>query len=114
MRVAFITDQHFGVRANSDIFLDNYRKFYSEIFFPELKKQGVEHVVGMGDFWENRVTVSWKTLQAAQEIFFDPMAEAGIRHTMIYGNHDVSYRNTNDVNGVDFLAKMYLGETGTH
>jgi DNA repair exonuclease SbcCD nuclease subunit len=107
LKVAFITDQHFGVRANSDIFMENYRCFYRDVFFPTLKKMGIKRIVGMGDFWENRVGVTWKTLKLAREIFFDPMAEAGIEYVAIYGNHDVTFRNTNDVNGMDFLGDLY-------
>lgn len=107
MKVAVITDQHLGVRANSEIFMENYRKFYSEVFFPTLKKYGIKRVIGLGDLWENRVNVTWKTLKFAREVFFDPLAEAGIEYIAIYGNHDVTFRNTNEVNGMDFLEDLY-------
>lgn len=107
LKVAFITDQHFGVRANSDVFMENYRKFYSEVFFPKLNEEGIELVIGLGDLWENRVNVTWKTMQATREIFFDPLQKLGIRYVAVYGNHDVTYRNTNEVNGMDFLQDMY-------
>ena len=41
--VALITDQHFGVRNNSQVFLDYYFKFYEETFFPTLKEYGIEN-----------------------------------------------------------------------
>ena len=46
--VALITDQHFGVRNNSQVFLDYYFKFYEETFFPTLKKYGVDEIIDLG------------------------------------------------------------------
>ena len=34
MKVAIITDQHFGMRKGSQIFHDYMKKFYDEVFFP--------------------------------------------------------------------------------
>lgn len=45
--------------------------------------------------------------RASDEIFFDPLQKLGIRYVAVYGNHDVTYRNTNEVNGMDFLQDMY-------
>lgn len=107
MKTAFITDQHFGVRGNSRVFLDNYARFYSEVFFPTLEEQGIKRVVCLGDLWETRQGAGWQPIKSAREQFFDPLASAGIRLDIIYGNHDVTFRNTNDVNGIDMLGGLY-------
>ena len=49
MKVAIITDQHFGARKNSKLFHDYFLKFYNEVFFPTLEEQGITTVVDMGD-----------------------------------------------------------------
>lgn len=107
MHVAFITDIHFGARANSQIFLDNQERFYREIFFPELERLGVKTIVNLGDTWENRTALNPVTLKRAQDFYFDEIDRRGMKQIMIMGNHDTFYRNTNDVNLIEFLEKMY-------
>ena len=43
MRVAIITDQHFGCRKNSKIFHDYFLEFYDNVFFPYLEKEGIKN-----------------------------------------------------------------------
>lgn len=107
MHVAFITDIHFGARANSQIFLDNQERFYREIFFPELERLGVKTIVNLGDTWENRTALNPVTLKRAQDFYFDEIDRRGMKQIIVMGNHDTFYRNTNDVNLIEFLEKMY-------
>ena len=37
MKVAIITDQHFGARKNSKHFHEYFLKFYENIFFPAIE-----------------------------------------------------------------------------
>ena len=41
MKIAIITDQHFGARKNSKFFHDYFLKFYNDIFFPAIEKEGI-------------------------------------------------------------------------
>ena len=54
MKVAIITDQHFGARKNSKLFHDYFLKFYENIFFPYLEKNGITTVIDMGDTFDSR------------------------------------------------------------
>ena len=40
MKVAIITDQHFGARKNSKHFHEYFLKFYENIFFPAIEEEG--------------------------------------------------------------------------
>ena len=44
MKIAIITDQHFGARKNSKLFHDYFLKFYNDVFFPFLEKSGYNEV----------------------------------------------------------------------
>lgn len=107
MKVAMITDQHFGVRNGSKFFLDNYQRFYDEVFFPTIDERGITHLWILGDTWEYRTRIDSVSLWRAQQMFFDKLEARNIQITIIYGNHDVAYKNRNDINSIDFLGKMY-------
>ena len=47
MKIAIITDQHFGCRKNSKHFHDYFLKFYNDTFFPTLEKEGITTIVDM-------------------------------------------------------------------
>lgn len=107
MKVGIITDIHFGVRNGSKFFLDKYESFFENVFFPTLIERGITTLWIMGDTWEYRTKIESVTLWRAQKMFFDRLEELNIKTYMIYGNHDVAYRNRNDINTIDFLGKMY-------
>ena len=107
MKVAIITDQHFGARNDSVAFLDFYQKFYDNTFFPTLDENNITTVLILGDTFDRRKYVNFYSLQRAKEMFFDKLANRGITVHMLAGNHDTYYKNTNDVNSPDLLLREY-------
>lgn len=107
MKVALITDQHFGARNDSIHFLDFFEKFYSGTFFPTLEKEGVKHVLILGDTFDRRKFVNFFSLQRAKDMFFEPLAQKNIQVHMLVGNHDTYYKNTNNVNSPELLLTDY-------
>ena len=107
MKVAIITDQHFGARNDSIAFLDFFQKFYDDTFFPSLDAAGISTVLILGDTFDRRKYVNFYALDRAKKMFFDKLEERGIRVHMLAGNHDTYYKNTNDVNSPDLLLREY-------
>ena len=107
MKVAIITDQHFGARNDSVAFLDFYQKFYDNTFFPTIDAAGINTVLVLGDTFDRRKYVNFYSLQRAKEMFFDKLEERGIRVHMLAGNHDTYYKNTNEVNSPELLLTEY-------
>ena len=107
MKIAIITDQHFGARNDSLVFLDFYQKFYDNTFFPVLDENGIDTVLILGDTFDRRKYVNFYSLQRAKEMFFDKLSDRGIRVHMLAGNHDTYYKNTNDVNSPELLLTEY-------
>ena len=107
MKVAIITDQHFGARNDSIAFLDFFQKFYDDTFFPSLDAADINTVLILGDTFDRRKYVNFYALDRAKKMFFDKLEERGIRVHMLAGNHDTYYKNTNDVNSPDLLLREY-------
>ena len=111
MKVGIITDQHFGARGDSTQCLDYYEKFYSTVFFPKLEEQSVKHVLILGDTFDRRKFINFNTLARAKRMFFDEAYRKGILITMIAGNHDTYFKNTNDVNSPELTLAEYSNVT---
>jgi len=107
MRVAIITDQHFGARNDSTAFLDFYEKFYNDTFFSTLDSNNIESVLILGDTFDRRKYVNFYSLDRAKKMFFDKLEERGIKVFMIAGNHDTYFKNTNEVNSPELLLAEY-------
>ena len=52
MKVAIISDTHYGARKGSKLFHDFFEQFYKDIFFPTLDKEGIKTVIHMGDAFD--------------------------------------------------------------
>ena len=105
MKIAIITDQHFGCRKNSKLFHDYFLKFYNDVFFPTLEKEGINTIVDMGDTFDSRKGIDFSALSWAKNNYYDRLKDYTI-HTIV-GNHTAYYKNTNDVNAVDLLLREY-------
>jgi DNA repair exonuclease SbcCD nuclease subunit len=107
LKVAIITDQHFGARNDSVSFLDFYQKFYDNTFFHVLESNGIDTVLILGDTFDRRKYVNFYALDRAKKMFFDKLASMNITVHMLAGNHDTYFKNTNEVNSPDLLLKEY-------
>jgi UDP-2,3-diacylglucosamine pyrophosphatase LpxH len=107
MKVAIITDQHFGARKNSKLFHDYFLKFYNNVFFPTLEEQGITTIVDMGDTFDSRKGIDFSALSWAKNNYYDRLQEMGVKVHTIVGNHTAYYKNTNQVNAVDLLLREY-------
>jgi len=107
MKIAIITDQHFGCRKNSKLFHDYFLKFYNDIFFPYLEENGITTIVDMGDTFDSRKGIDFSALAWAKDNYYDRLKDMGIHVHTIVGNHTAYYKNTNEVNAVDLLLREY-------
>jgi len=107
MKVAIITDQHFGFKKGSKLYLDYFQKFYDEIFFPKIEELGIKIVLDLGDTFDNRKGVDLFSLDWAKRHYFDRLSSLGIHLISIVGNHTAYYKNTNEINTNDLLLREY-------
>ena len=107
MKVAIITDQHFGFKKGSKLYHDYFLKFYEETFFPTLEREGITTVLDLGDTFDNRKGIDSYSLDWAKKHYFDPLHLRGISVVSIVGNHTAYYKNTNELNTIDLLLREY-------
>ena len=107
MKIALLSDTHFGARNDSKTFDDFFRKFYDEVFFPYLNEHQIKTVFHLGDVFDRRKYVNFHTLQSCKNYFFEPLENNDIEMFVIPGNHDVYYKNTNEINSLKLLLKQY-------
>ena len=107
MKVAIITDQHFGARKGSKFLHDYFKKFYDDVFFPYLEENNIKTVIDMGDTFDNRRSIDLWSLEWAKENYYDRLEKLGVTVHTIVGNHTAYYKDTNSINSVDLLLKQY-------
>ena len=105
MKVAIITDTHYGARKGSKHLHDYFELFYNNVFFPALEEHGVEAVIHMGDAFDSRKSIDYQSLEWAKRVVFDPLKKYDVH--MIIGKHDTYYKNTNEVNSPELLLQTY-------
>jgi DNA repair exonuclease SbcCD nuclease subunit len=107
MKIGILSDTHYGARKGSKLFHDYFEEFYKNTFFPTLDEQGIDTVVHMGDAFDSRKGIEFKSLDWAKRVVFNPLKQRGIQVHLMVGNHDAYYKNTNEINAINLLLKEY-------
>jgi DNA repair exonuclease SbcCD nuclease subunit len=103
LKVAIINDTHFGARNDNPIFLEHFMLFWEDVFFPYLKANNIRHIIHLGDLMDRRKYVNFQTLNVVRKRFVKPLNDMAITMDVILGNHDVFFKNTNNINSVKEL-----------
>ena len=109
MKIALITDTHFGARNDNPACANYFFKFYNNVFFPYLKEHNIKTCIHLGDIVDRRKFINFKTSHDFRNNFMKRLWEEKIDTHIIIGNHDTYYKNTNEVNAVDELLTTYDG-----
>lgn len=105
MRIALITDTHWGIRNDSHVFYD-YMKKSSDYFFEYLRKNKIKKIIHLGDLYERRKYVNFITAARCRKDFLE-VVDAEFEMDVIAGNHDIYHKNTNDINSLQELVRGY-------
>ena len=101
MKIALITDTHWGARGDSLTFLRFFKKFYNNVFFPYLEEHNIKTCIHLGDVVDRRKFINFKILNDLRVNFIDRLWKMGVDTHIIIGNHDTFHKNTNDINSVE-------------
>jgi DNA repair exonuclease SbcCD nuclease subunit len=104
-RIFFVTDTHFGVRNNSEDWINIQRDFFFNWFIPLAKKnyKPGDVLFHLGDVFDSRQSINLKVLNFAIEIFeeLSKIFVDGIY--IICGNHDIFGKTSNNINSLASL-----------
>lgn len=109
MKIALVTDTHWGVRNDNVAFHRYFAKFYGEVFFPYLKEHGITDIIHLGDIVDRRKYINFLSARALRKQFVEPAMKDFNTHVII-GNHDTYYKNTNSVNAMEELYWLNTNE----
>lgn len=98
MKVAILTDTHFGARSDSLQFQYWQGKFY-DWFFDSIEGK-VDQIWHLGDCFDHRKYVNFQVLDFAQRSFF---SRVSVPLVMLVGNHDAFYRSENNIHSLKHI-----------
>lgn len=98
MHIAVIGDLHFGLKEGYPDFINYQIETYKDTI-KEIKERGIREVIIVGDIVDNRKSISYPTLK----LIWDNLIDPDLNYTIIAGNHDVYYKNTNKLNSIRAL-----------
>ncbi len=110
-KIVLISDQHFGVRNDSSVFLDFQERFYRDTFFPFIDQNNIKTVINLGDSFDRRKFINYGSLKRAKDMFFNELLVRDIWSPTIIGNHDSFFSNTITTNSVRLLLGDYTNLT---
>lgn len=102
MKIALITDTHWGARGDSNVFAEFFNEFYYNYFFPYLEQNNISRIFHLGDIVDRRKYINFVTARHLKK-FVETCHKKDIWLDVIVGNHDTSFKNTNDVNSMHEL-----------
>ena len=117
MKIALITDTHWGARGDSLTFLNYFRKFYDNIFFPYLEKHNIKTCIHLGDVVDRRKYINFKILNDLRVNFIERLWKLGIDTHIFFGKQDELQKElresftrveSNIIKLIDQQKKMHL------
>ena len=103
MKIAIIGDIHFGARNDSQFFIDYQVEYFNNKFFPYLIQNNIKHIIFLGDMFDKRKYINFKTLNHIRTNFIQPLIDNDIHCHAIVGNHDLYYKNATWLNSYNEL-----------
>jgi DNA repair exonuclease SbcCD nuclease subunit len=98
-KIACISDLHFGVHQNTDIW-HNISLDFAKWFKDRLIENGIKDIIISGDVFHNRNEISVSTLHVVNQIF---NIWRNFNIIIIPGNHDAFYKDRFDVHSLGLL-----------
>lgn len=104
MKLALVSDLHFGVHRNSETHLKSQQRFFYEQFIPYIQENNIETVIVPGDVFDSRNSINVKIIYEVHKLFstLNDICQTYV----IVGNHDLYYTTNSDVHSLKMLEQF--------
>lgn len=102
-KILVLGDIHIGARNSSKVFRELFRTYFRDCVFPLVEERGIKTIVQLGDWFDNRNSVSLHDINYVLKEFLPQLEATGAHMHVLAGNHDVAYKNTNRVHSLSIL-----------
>ena len=103
-KAAWFTDIHYGMRNNARQHNEDCDEFI-DWFIEQAKAKGCETCIFGGDWHHNRASLNISTMKYSLD-GLRKLNNAFEKVYFILGNHDLFYRETRDINSVEFVKEL--------
>ena len=90
-KIAILGDLHLGVHKGHYAFADALKVFINELFVPTLEREGITHVVQLGDVVDRPTGIRFVDMVRLRNDFIEPLLSIGVTLHVLVGNHDAPY-----------------------
>lgn len=102
-KILVLGDIHIGARNSSSVFRELFRTYFRDRMFPLVEQHGIKTIIQLGDFFDNRNSVSLHDINYVLKEFLPQLEASGAHMYVLAGNHDVAFKNTNKVHSLSIL-----------
>lgn len=106
-KICFLGDTHHGLRNSDPRFIEYFKEFYGEWFFPKLEELGITRIIQFGDLFDRRIGVDTVAITESKKYFFDRIKDNGYSMETLLGNHDLAKKDTLKYNSPEQILKEY-------
>lgn len=103
MKLSFLGDLHFGIRNDSEYFYTYQYNFFVDVYIPYLVKHGIKTIIQVGDFFDRRQYINFKTYYFLHNFLPKLLTDNDIQMYVLIGNHDTALKSSNHINSPKLL-----------
>jgi DNA repair exonuclease SbcCD nuclease subunit len=106
-KILFISDIHFGVKGNSEVYLNIIENFFLNTLAKVIKERSITDVRILGDLFDNRNSLNIRTINTVIKVFrWYQHNMPSVKWKVLIGNHDIYYHNRLDINSVEIIREF--------
>jgi DNA repair exonuclease SbcCD nuclease subunit len=106
-KILLLSDIHFGVRNNSDLYLSLIENIFYKNVKDAIDTHHITDVRILGDLMDNRNTINVKTFNSVLNAFrYFNKEYPKVHFKILLGNHETYYHNRLDVNSLELLRDL--------